>query len=120
MGTKWNDLEINKKMNELAEDVSSRLTPEDKEAVIKFISKGMTKEAISYLARKTIESYPEIVKEFTGVFSGVRFFGNVNTVYGIATAIVWYFEKQYENRPDAIGYNTWVYNETGMDINYLN
>ena len=118
MGTKWN-LEGNDFIEKLGENASASLTQEEKEAVIEFISKGMTKEAISYLAQRAIMDYPGVVKEYAGAFEGVRFLGRLNTAYGIASAIVWYYKKRYENRPDVIGYNEWIYNETGMDINYL-
>ena len=118
MGTKWN-LEGNDFIEKLGENASASLTQQEKEAVIEFISKGMTKEAISYLAQRAIMDYPGVVKEYAGVFEGVRFLGRLNTAYGIASAIVWYYKKRYENRPDVIGYNEWIYNETGMDINYL-
>ncbi len=118
MGTKWN-LEGNDFIEKLGENASASLNQEEKEAVIEFISKGMTKEAISYLAQRAIMDYPGVVKEYAGAFEGVRFLGRLNTAYGIASAIVWYYKKRYENRPDVIGYNEWIYNETGMDINYL-
>ena len=75
MGTGWNNLMGNECIEKLAEKAGEFLTSEEKETVIEFISKGMTKETNSYLAQKTLSDYLGVVKEYARVFEGVRFWG---------------------------------------------
>lgn len=50
------------------------------------------------------EEYPEIVE-------GVKDLGKLKSAYSIAGFIWFYCEKRYENKPDSIGYDTWLEHE---------
>ena len=42
---------------------------------------------------------------------GVKDLGKLKSAYSIAGFIWFYCEKRYENRPDSIGYDTWLEHE---------
>lgn len=87
------------------------LSEEDKEKLQKSIESNSVTYGNSILAKYTIRYYPQMVKEYPEIFEGVKDLGKLKNAYSIAGFIWFYCEKRYENRPDSIGYDTWLEHE---------
>lgn len=107
---KWN-LEFSEPIHEMSDKIWETLSEEDKEKLQKSIESNSVTYGISILAKYTIRYYPQMVKEYPGIFEGVKDLGKLKSAYSIAGFIWFYCEKRYENRPDSIGYDTWLEHE---------
>ena len=107
---KWN-LEFSEPIHEMSDKIWETLSEEDKEKLQKSIESNSVTYGISILAKYTIRYYPQMVKEYPEIFEGVKDLGKLKSAYSIAGFIWFYCEKRYENRPDSIGYDTWLEHE---------
>ena len=107
---KWN-LEFSEPIHEMFDKIWETLSEEDKEKLQKSIESNSVTYGISILAKYTIRYYPQMVKEYPEIFEGVKDLGKLKSAYSIAGFIWFYCEKRYENRPDSIGYDTWLEHE---------
>ena len=107
---KWN-LEFSDPIHEMSDKIWETLSEEDKEKLQKSIESNSVTYGISILAKYTIRYYPQMVKEYPEIFEGVKDLGKLKSAYSIAGFIWFYCEKRYENRPDSIGYDTWLEHE---------
>ena len=109
-GTKWN-FELSESIHEVSDSIWDFISEEDKEKLQQAIESNSITYGISILAKYTIKYYPQMVKEYPEVFEGVRDLGNLKSAYSIAGYIWLYYETRYENRPDSVGYSTWLDHE---------
>lgn len=109
-GTKWN-FELSESIHEASDIIWNFIGEEDKEKLQQAIESNSVTYGISILAKYTIKYYPQMVKEYPEVFEGVRDLGNLKSAYSIAGYIWLYYETRYKNRPDSVGYNTWLNHE---------
>lgn len=107
---KWN-LEFSEPIHEMSDKIWETLSEEDKEKLQKSIESNSVTYGNSILAKYTIRYYPQMVKEYPEIFEGVKDLGKLKSAYSIAGFIWFYCEKRYENRPDSIGYDTWLEHE---------
>ena len=107
---KWN-LEFSEPIHEMSDKIWETLSEEDKEKLQKSIESNSVTYGNSILAKYTIRYYPQMVKEYPEIFAGVKDLGKLKSAYSIAGVIGSYWEKRHENRPDSIGYDTWLEHE---------
>ena len=107
---KWN-LEFSEPIHEMSDKIWETLSEEDKEKLQKSIESNSVTYGNTILAKYTIRYYPQMVKEYPEIFEGVKDLGKLKSAYSIAGFIWFYCEKRYENRPDSIGYDTWLEHE---------
>ena len=107
---KWN-LEFSEPIHEMSDKIWETLSEEDKEKLQKLIESNSVTYGNTILAKYTIRYYPQMVKEYPEIFEGVKDLGKLKSAYSIAGFIWFYCEKRYENKPDSIGYDTWLEHE---------
>ncbi len=106
-----NNIKLKESVNQLANQIWSSLTEEDKAKLQKAIEEHAIADGIKLLTKYTIKHYPQIVKDYPMVFEGVRDLGKLRGAISFAEFIWFYYSTRYENRPDSVNYDVWLKHE---------
>uniref|UniRef100_UPI0040296253 hypothetical protein n=1 Tax=Dialister sp. TaxID=1955814 RepID=UPI0040296253 len=77
-------------------------------SILSGAASGAAMEGLQPMLDTFLKDHPE---EYPEIFEGVKDLGKLKSAYSIAGFIWFYCEKRYENRPDSIGYDTWLEHE---------